>query len=253
MDHNALVKLSAELGVCLMESGAEIYRVEDSVRRLLVAYGAEDAQVFAVPNCLFVGLNPPDQPPVTSLRRVPPHGIDLDTLELYNGVCRALCADTPPLDEAARRIAEIDGRRPRYSGAITQLGHFLVAAFFTPFFGGGALDALCGGVCGLAIGLSGRLFDRIAGANAFFRTLLSAALSAFLALVMGRLGLAGNTHAMTIGALMLLVPGVALTNAMREVMAGDVISGVTRFAEVLLTATAIALGTGLAMMLGRLL
>jgi uncharacterized membrane protein YjjP (DUF1212 family) len=52
---------------------------------------------------------------------------------------------------------------------------------------------------------------------------------------------------------MLLVPGVALTTSMREVMAGDMISGITRMTESLLTATAIALGVGAALALGTLM
>lgn len=251
MDRNALVNLSVELGRRMMASGAEIYRVEDSVRRLLHAYGVEDAEVFAIPNCLLVGVNAPGQPPVTRLSRIPPHGIDLDMLELCNAACRRLCLERPPLDEAARQIAQIDDRRPHYSESMILLGHFLVAAFFTPFFGGSGPDVLCGGLCGLSVGLTARLFDRIPGTHDFFRTLFSAAVSALLALLLTRLGLAADSEAITIGALMLLVPGVTLTNAMREIMAGDIVSGVARTAESLLIGAAIALGTGLAMILGQ--
>lgn len=251
MDRNALVNLSVELGRRMMASGAEIHRVEDSVRRLLHAYGVEDAEVFAIPNCLMVGVNAPDQPPITQLSRIPHHGTDLDMLEQCNAVCRRLCAERPPLDAAARQINEIDALRPRYSERMTLLGHFLVAAFFTPFFGGSGTDMLCGGLCGLSVGLSSLLFDRIPGTHDFFRTLFSAAASALLALLLAHAGLAADPDAITVGALMLLVPGVALTNAMREVMAGDIVSGVTRTAESLLTGTAIALGVGLAMILGQ--
>ena len=253
MDCSALVNLSAELGCKLMHSGAEIYRVEDSVRRLMRAYGAQDAQVFAIPNCLLIGLNQEGEQPVTRLCRIPPHGIDLDMLELCNALCRRLCREQPPLEDVARLVAQLDEKRPRFSASVILLGHFFVAAGFTPFFGGGVLDALCGGLCGLAIGLTARLFDRISGSNSFFRTLLSSALSAFLALVLVHAGLASNSDAITVGALMLLVPGAALTTAIREIMASDIVSGVTRFAETLLTATAIALGTGLAMVAGQLL
>lgn len=253
MDYNELVDLGTELGRQLMASGAEISRVEDSILRLMQAYDVPDAQVFAIPNCLIVCLTPPGGQAVTRVSRIPAHGIDLDRLELCNALCRQLCNEQPPLDEALRRVHYIDVHRPVYQERVVILGHFLVGAFFTPFFGGGLIDSLCGGLCGVAIALSNRLLSHIAGPSAFFRTLMASALSSLLALLFVRAGIAYHADAITIGALMLLVPGVALTTSMREVMAGDIVSGVTRMAESLLTATAIALGTGAALALGQLL
>ncbi len=241
MDYNALLNLGAELGCQLMESGAEIYRVEDSILRLMRAYGEPDAQVFAIPNCLWVGLTPPDGRPITRLCRIPAHGTDLDHLEQCNALCRALCRDTPPLELAHDQLRQLTTCRSRYSPSAILAGHFLVGAFFTPFFGGNLRDTLFGGLCGLSIGLTTRLLNKLAGYNAFFRTLLSSALASILALVFVRLGLANHADAITIGALMLLVPGVALTTAMREVMAGDIISGVSHVTESILTATAMQL------------
>ena len=64
-------------------------------------------------------------------------------------------------------------------------------------------------------------------------------------------GVGRDLEAITIGTLMVLVPGMALTNAMREIMAGDIISGLTRTAEVILVATAIALGSALPLVLAQ--
>lgn len=253
MDYNSLLNLGSELGRQLMASGAEISRVEDSILRLMQAYGVPDAQVFAIPSCLIVSLTPPQAEPLTRMCRIPAHGTDLDRLELCNALCRKLCRELPPPDEALRQATRIDSQRPRYPDWTVILGHFLVGAFFTPFFGGSFLDSLCGGLCGVAIALSTRLLRRIAGPSVFFHTLLSAAVSSILAQLFVRFGVAHSADAITIGTLMLLVPGVALTTAMRDVMAGDMVSGVTRMAEAVLTATAIALGTGAALALGQLL
>lgn len=253
MDYNGLLNLGTKLGYQLMASGAEISRVEDSILRLMQAYGVPDAQVFAIPSCLIVCLTPPNDQPITQISRIPDHGIDLDRLELCNALCRRLCHDRPPLEDALRQVSYISDNRPHYRERVIILGHFLVAAFFTAFFGGGLRDSLCGGLCGVVIALSTRLLRHIAGPSAFFRTIMASALSSLLALFLVRAGLAYHADSITIGALMLLVPGVALTTSMREVMAGDMVSGVTRTAESLLTATAIALGTGAALALGQLL
>ena len=59
------------------------------------------------------------------------------------------------------------------------------------------------------------------------------------------LGLGENLDRIIIGALMALVPGIAITNAMRDIMAGDMVAGISKGAEALLIGAAIALGTAL--------
>ncbi len=253
MDYHGLLNLSVELGCQLMESGAEIYRVEDSVLRLMRAYGAQDAQIFAIPGCITVSVSAENGEPVTRLCRVDAHNTDLDHLELCNALCRQLCEQTPPVEQARRQLADLCRRRPRFRPIAVMLGYFLIGAFFTPFFGGGLMDALCGGLCGLAIYVANRWLAPLAGPNMFFRTLLSAAVSSLAAQLLVYAGVGQHVDTITIGALMILVPGVSLTTAMREVMAGDLVSGVSHTAESILTATAIALGTGAAMFLGGLL
>ena len=94
LDYNKLLDMVSEMGYRLMKSGAEIYRVEESIQRLLQAYGAPRGEVFAIPNCLMVSLTSPDGRPVTQIRRMPTHGTDIYLLEKYNGLCRRLCRET---------------------------------------------------------------------------------------------------------------------------------------------------------------
>lgn len=86
--------------------------------------------------------------------------------------------------------------------------------------------------------------------TAFSRALIGAAIASLLALLLTRIGVGENVDAITIGTLMVLVPGMALTNAMREIMAGDIISGVNRTAEAILTAAAISLGVVISLAIG---
>ena len=90
-----------------MESGAEIYRVEDSVLRLMRAYGAQDAQIFAIPGSITVSFTTEQGEPITRLCRVDSHTIDLDRLELCNALCRRLCKQTPPIEQARQELAHL--------------------------------------------------------------------------------------------------------------------------------------------------
>lgn len=250
MDYEKLLNMAAELGYQLMYSGAEIYRVEESARRLLHAYGLEDPEVFAIPNCLIVSVVTPEGRPVTRMRRVPIHGTDIELLERCNSLCRRLCAQVPPLEEARAAVSALPEAMPRHSPRWVLLGYGAAPAFFAPLFGGGLWDMASAFLCGLAVGLCLLFGGRFIGANGFFRTAVCSALAAFLALALVGAGLGRSVDVVTISALMVLVPGVALTNAMREIMAGDTISALSRTADAILAASAIALGAAAGQALG---
>ncbi len=251
MDYDKLLDMAAELGYQLMSSGAEIYRAEESVRRLLQAYELDAPEVFAIPNCIIISVATPEGHPITRMRRIPGHGTDVDLLERCNGLCRRLCAQKPPLEEARAAVRALPDGAPRYKPWQVLLGYGMATAFFSPLFGGGVLDALAALVCGLAVGAGILYGGQFIGNNAFFRTVICAAQAAFLSLLLVRLGLGRSVDVVTISVLMLLVPGMALTNAMREIMAGDIVSGLARVADALLVAGAIALGSGAGLAVGQ--
>ena len=240
MEYDDLLNMGTELGYQLMFSGAEIYRVEESVYRLLTAYGLQP-QVFAIPNCLIVSLNTPQGHPITRMRRIPSHGTDIELLERCNDLCRRLCREVPPVKQAKELVKD---------GPVLLLGYVVAAGFFAAFFNGGVLDAVSAGICGLGVGFWMLYLGGKMGFNGFFQTLIGAAIASLLALLLTRIGVGENVDAITIGTLMVLVPGMARTNAMREIMAGDIISGVNRTAEAILTAAAISLGVVISLAIG---
>lgn len=252
MDYDTLLNLSAEMGYGLLESGAEIYRVEESVQRILKAYGLATGEVFAIPNCIIVSLVTPDGRALTRVRRMSTHGTDIDQLERYNSLCRRLCAETPDARAALEQLEHTRAGRRAFPLPVRLLAYFTGAAAFTFFFGGTPADALCAGACGLAIALCLTFLTRLR-TNLFFKTVAGGAVSALLALALVLAGVGKSVDLVTIGALMLLVPGLIFTNAMRDIMAGDMVAGITKTAEALLTGVGIALGTGTALWLARLL
>ena len=250
MDYEKLLNMAAELGYQLMYSGAEIYRVEESVQRLLHAYGLERPEVFAIPNCVIVSVTTPEGHPITRMRRIASHGTDIELLERCNSLCRELCFRAPPLEEAQALLASLEV--PAYAPWKVLLGYGIAPAFFAPLFGGGLPDTLSALVCGLAVGFCLLYGSRFIGSNSFFRTAVCSTVGSLLSLAMVRLGLGRSVDIVTISTLMVLVPGVALTNAMREIMAGDTISGLCRTADAILIGTAIALGSAVGLAIGRM-
>lgn len=253
MDYERLLNIVVEIGCRLMFSGAEIYRVEESMVRLLLAYRLEKPEVFAIPNCIIVSVTTPEGHPITKMRRIPGHGTDIEQLERHNDLCRALCAGTPPLDEAQARLDALEKSAPRFFSWQILLGYGAAPAFFTPLFGGGLRDALCALIGGLGVGACLLYGRRVIGSNTFFRTVVCSAVGSLISLLLVRLGLGRDVDVVTISVLMVLVPGVALTNAMREIMAGDTFSGLSRTADAILVAAAIALGSAVGLSISRML
>lgn len=244
MNYNALLELATDLGYELAMCGAETFRVEESVNRVLTAYGVR-SEVFAIPNCITVSMEADDGMPMTKMRRIGIHGNDLDAVERFSGLSRKICNNTPPPEEAMQWLEHTRNDRRSFRLPIVLLGHFLGAFGFSMVFGGSFMDGLCSGLCGVLVGLINGFTDKLKS-NRFFNIIAAAFPMALLAYFISAIGLAHNADMVNIGALMLLVPGLLFTNAMRDIIFGDINSGTNRIVQVLLIAAAIVTGTAAA-------
>jgi len=244
MDYNTLLDVSTELGYRLAMCGAETFRIEESIRRVMNAYNVP-VEVFAIPNCLHVSIETAEGLPLTRMRRIGHHGNDLDAVEKYSNLSRQICAEKPDPKTVAQWLDDVEGSRRYHPFWIYLLGNFMGGCGFAVLFNGHLTDCLLGGICGIVVGLVNHYMGRLK-ANPFFTTITAAFLMAFVAYFTQYLGWSIYTEAIIIGALMILVPGLLFTNAMRDIIYGDTNSGINRIVQVFLTAAAIALGTGAA-------
>ena len=239
-----------EMGRQLIQNGAEIYRVEDSINRLMDAYGYQDTEVFAIPASVILNILE-DGHNYTKAIRIRTSFINLDKLEKLNSLCRQVCRETPAPAEAMERlrsIAQASGY-PQWSG---YLAHGFVAVFFTLFWGGRVLDACFAFACGLAVKAATATLSRM-NTNIFFTYVCASMAMVLPPLALVYLGVPVQMDKIVIGAIMLLVPGIAITNVVRDVLAGDFLTALTKFAEVLIISMALALGIAIPVGLARLL
>ena len=244
MDYNTIMDLAADLGYELSKSGAETFRVEDTMSRVLQSYGIE-SEVFAIPNYLIVSILTQTGKPITRMRRIGYHGHNLDAVEKLNALSRRICSSHPEPEEAMNLLEEVRSSVPCYKLSMYLLGNFLGAAGFGLLFGCGFRDMLLAGLCGILGGIINHFLERMR-VNPFFVTILSAFVMALAAYGMNVAGILKNVDGVVIGALMILVPGLLFTNAMRDIIHGDTNSGITRIVQVLLIAMGMALGTAVA-------
>ncbi len=244
MDYYMLVDLATHIGYELAMSGAETFRVEDTICRILRTYDIE-AEVFAIPNCLTISFEAANGKPLTRMHRIGYHGNDLEAVEQYNALSRRICAEKPEPEVAIAWMKETKARCRKYSFPMHLFGDFLGSFGFSLFFGGSVIDGLCAGFCGLVVGFAERIMDRLK-TNQFFSTIASSFLIAVVSYTMAAFGLVHNVDTVIIGTLMILVPGMLFTNSMRDIIYGDTNSGINRIVQVVLIALAIALGTAAA-------
>ena len=244
MDYYLLVDMATELGYELAMSGAETFRVEDSIRRVLATYGI-DSEVFAITNCLTVSIEAQNGKPLTRMRRIGYHGNNMEGVERYNALSRRICAEKPDAETAMQWLRDTKKLCRSYKLPMVLVGEVLGSFGFALFFGGTVLDGLWAGVLGIVIGLVSKIMDDLK-ANPFFSTISSSFFMGLVAYIIAGLGWTDNVDTAIIGALMILVPGLLFTNSMRDIIYGDTNSGINRLVQVVLIAVAIAMGTAAA-------
>ena len=232
LETEKLLNFSCEMGRQLLRNGAEIYRVE----------------VFAIPSCIILNIQEGERNYTKSIR-VRAVRNNLRRLSQLNALCRDICRETPDYEEADRRF-QVILHEPEYPRGVSYLAHGVVAFFFTLFWGGGSADALTAFFCGLLVKMTLSFMRRVQ-ANVFFTNVVTSMLLALvpLLLVCGGAGL--NADKTIIGSIMLLVPGIAITNVMRDVLAGDFLTAVTRLTEVLIVGMGITIGVAMAITVTR--
>ena len=244
MNNDALLNLVAEIGCRLTLCGAETFRVEESVVRILKTYGVE-ANVYAIPNCLYISIRTENGQYYSCMHRIEEYSTDMDTLELLSGLSRRICAERPDLSVARRWLDDLGSKHLRYHPVVSYLGNFLGGWGFSLFFGANFLEAICGGLCAMIAGFMDSILKRIR-VNRFVRILIASLFFAFPAFMFESIGLIANADMAIVGAIMPLIPGLMFTNAMRDIMHGDMNSSIIRLSYVTLLALAIAAGVSLA-------
>lgn len=243
MDINKILHVSTFAGQIILESGGEIYRAEDTIIRICKAYGVNFAESFVTPTGIMVSVSDEKHYTTTLVKRVRLRTVDLQKIHLVNDLSRSLSTENYTLDQVSKKLVEIE-RLHRYSFFTTLLFAALSAAGFTILFGGKMKDCIAAFIVGIIIKLFTSQADKL-NINDFFVNSIGGMVAAAVSLIFYSIGFVSHFDTIIIGSIMLLVPGLAITNAIRDTIAGDLLSGLTRGAEAFLTAVSIAVGTGL--------
>ncbi len=235
-----VLSLAMDIGKSMVRCGAEINRVEETVLRICRAYGMQQTDVFSIVSVIVATTRDQSGGEVTLSRRIYSYATNFRQLEQLNALSRRLCA-SPEEPAAVRDELEMINRDPMRLHPTACVGYVLAAAAFTVFFGGSWKDALAAAPIAAILWLITSLI-RVHGMSKLFVTALSSATAGFLAIAFVKLGLADNAAMIMIGDIMVIIPGLLLIHSVREMLCGDLMSGMLRLLESLILALAIACG-----------
>jgi len=249
MEHTLTQKqvldVATSIGYYIIKNGGEINRAEDTARRIGIAYGMEAVHVFAIASSIVITVVK-DGNTITQTRRVKGAVTNLDKIERLNKLSRTICAECPPYEEILKEMNAIEDRR-RYPTWVMILAYGIIGGAYTAFFGGDFTDIMAGFVAGIVAKLAMMIFGLVQTApflmNVVGAASIVSALKIFTFIFPGL-----HTEIITAGVLMNLVPGVLLTNCIRDFIATDYTAGTIKMVEAFFTAASIALGVAVSVL-----
>ena len=238
-----ILLLAMKAGQIQLENGAEIFRVEDTIMHICRAYGLHSVHIFVLSNGIFLSCGDETEPLFAKVLQVPVNNTNLRRVAEVNQLSRRIEEEGLSPENVRRELTRIE-EHPGFPAALQIAVAGLAGACFGVMFGGSPWAFLCSIVVGslyqaYAVYLGNPHLGRIV------RTILGSAWITFLCILCYRFGPGENFDAMIIGGIILMVPGVAFTNAIRDMVDSDYISGSVR----MLDAVCIAIGVGVVLAL----
>ncbi len=237
--------LSLRAGQLLLENGAELFRVEDTIRRINRAYGIRSARDFVLSNGIFLTAGSDEEGYYARVQHIPLSSSHLDRVAAVNQLSREISDGKHTVPEANAILEEIR-QMPEKNRWLQILSSAVGSGAFCILFSGTFRDMLAaflaGGILYLLL-----MFPLHRPMSKIVLNILCGMAVAGCSVFFWKMGLGENLSAIIGGSIIPLVPGLAFTIGIRDLSNGDYIAGSVRVLDALLTIFSIALGVGITM------
>jgi uncharacterized membrane protein YjjP (DUF1212 family) len=236
-------------GKIMLQSGGETYRVEDTMMRMAAAFGIEQSHSYVTPTGIIFSAEGKEETTKTKLIRISERSTDLKKVALVNSISRRISSGEINLQESLHLLKELDSLHATFPFMVQVAAAASSSGCFMIMFNGQWNDFIPAMLSGGLGYLSFVYFHRFVPIK-FFSEFLASFIIGFLSFIFVKMGVGHQLDKIIIGSVMTLVPGLLVTNAIRDLMAGHLVSGLSKGAEAFLTAFAI--GSGIAFVLAFL-
>ncbi|OEG00308.1 hypothetical protein BHF71_05250 [Vulcanibacillus modesticaldus] len=249
-DISEIIEVCLLAGKIILSNGGETYRVEDTMIRIAQSYSVKEVYSFVTPTGIFLTVQGENKgQEQTKFIRIFERSIDLNKVVLVNDISRRICNGSLTIDEAYEKLLEIENQKHLYPKWIQIIAAAIATGFFALMFGGDWKDYLSAFITG-GIGFVVFIYIHRLVRVKFFTEIITSTIIGLISVFFLKIGLGNHLEKIVVGSIMPMVPGVQITNAVRDLMAGDLVSGVARGSEALITA--LAIGTGIAVVISFL-
>lgn len=243
MNEREVLETAMEAGHILLENGAEIFRVEETIDRICRYYGVDYANAFVLSNGIFLTAGNLRQQYFAKVQHIPVSGAHLNRVAAVNQLSREIEAGHYTVEEARKALESIK-TMPGKTKRMQILASGIGSGCFCYLFGGSLLDSAAAFTVGLILYLF-VLYISVPRLSKIVGNIAGGALVTLLCMVFYHIHLGEHLNHMVIGAIIPLVPGVPFTNAIRDIADGDYISGSVRMLDAMLVFFCIAMGVGM--------
>jgi uncharacterized membrane protein YjjP (DUF1212 family) len=243
MNYQALFKTAMLAGEIMAQSGAETFRVEDTMIRIMKAAGLSSVEVYATTTGIVATLSDPSMEPITGVKRIANRSNNLSRINDVNQISRNICDGIISVEEAYEKLEDIRNSKT-YNGWIIAIATMISMGGFVGIFGGSFMDCFLAGINGIFIVIIGKLADNRVG-SAFIMDMAKSFVLAVITMAFAKYIGGIDRNLIIIGSIMPMVPGVPITNAIRDTLQGDYNSGTARAVEAFVISLGIAVGVGL--------
>lgn len=250
MDYKLLVDTALLAGEMLLVSGAETNRVEDTIYRILKLSGFERCEVLVVTAGIVVTMSDWRRENITAMRRVGEKQTNLGKIAEVNDISRKLCSGEIELKRAFHLLKHMPSQS--YQAFLVYLCMIITAAGFTILLGGNVQESLLAGLNGVYV-VFFKIFNKKYKVNVFVTNMSISFLMAFTARAFLLIpGVDIELERVVAGSVMILLPGVAITNAIRDTLHADYMAGGAKIIEAFVVAASVGVGIGAGLALGAI-
>lgn len=247
MNTNEVMQVAIFAGEILLKSGAEVYRVEETITRISRSFNFE-CETFVMPTGIFISSNGKGNEFVSYVRRIKGRSLDLHRIELINSFSRGVEVQKMTFEEAMKALKDIE-KAPYFSFPVRLISAGMTALTYTLLFKATLWESVVAFFISMAIYIFNVLLSR-AGSFQFLQNLLSGALAGGVTIFMNSMFPVLNVDKILIGAIMILVPGMAITNGIKDALYGDIVSSISRIGEAVFVVTAVGIGVAVTLVFG---
>ncbi|MBE5962571.1 MAG: threonine/serine exporter family protein [Lachnospiraceae bacterium] len=252
MNYKLLVDTAVLAGEIMLVSGAETYRVEDTICRILKTSGLETCEGFVVSTGIVVTLSDSSIDAITQVKRVGERSTNLGRIYRANDISRRLCNHEISESEAYEQLKALK-KENNYKEMTLFICIILTSVSFSVLLGASWLECLIAGFNGLFVVASEIIYAKIRF-NRFVMNLCVSFIIAVTTMAFTKyLPFTIDMEPVIVGSIMALLPGVAITNAIRDTLQGDYMSGGAKVIEAFLIASSLAVGIGGGLAFGRII